>query len=246
MFHCSCPPSEKTDACSGCKASIREIPPESIQLVLSLFCRGISKHTGASDCVKTVHNGDQADCLQSGARTLYLSTSAVIICLLQLHGSLSSSRKEQLHPLSKPQQNTLRSVITCISMNKAFVTGVLAQSQGYTQSIISPPHDACAQSFPSAPSALQDPVSQCLAQMLQLVQAQNEPRFKSPIIQSCQTLVSCTLSGKQPLGTIFNCHCQFFLHILATNILVDHTIAQNIFFCSREANYVAPSCFCHD
>lgn len=104
-----------------------------------------------------------------------------------------------------------------------------------------PSRDAQAQSFPSAPSALQDPVSQ----KLQLGQGQNGARFKSPIIQSCLTLVSCVLSGEQPLGTIF-VTVNISLHVLSTNVLVKHTIARNFFFCSREANYVALSCFCHD
>lgn len=56
---------------------------------------------------------------------VYLSTSAAISCHLQLQDSLSSTHKELLHPLNKPQQNTLRSEMTRIYMNKAFVRACL-------------------------------------------------------------------------------------------------------------------------
>lgn len=123
MPHCSCPPSDKTDICSGGKASTREVPPEHIRLVLSIFCRGIPKHTGALGCVKIVYDGDQAAYLRFGACTSYLSTS------------LSSSRKERLQPLWEPQRNTLHSAMAGIYMHKAFATGARAESQGYTRSV---------------------------------------------------------------------------------------------------------------
>lgn len=208
-----------------------------MQLVLSIFCRGISKHAGALDCVKTVHNGDQAECLQYGAPTLHPSISALIIfCLLQLHGSLSPSRKEQLHPWGSLSKTPYIQWSCVFIRAKPLLWACLHRASSLHR----------AMHVHKARSAWQDPLSQCLAQMLQLVQVQKEPRFKSPVAQCCQTPVSCMLSGERPLGTNCNCLCQYFLRILATNILVNHMTAQNIFFCSREANYVAPSCFCHD
>lgn len=88
---------------------------------------------------------------------------ALCICPPQLYGSLSSSRKEQLHPLSLSRTPYIQQSHVFI-WAKLLLWVCLHGAQSHichAQSIISPSCDACAQSFPSAPSTLQDPVSQC-------------------------------------------------------------------------------------
>lgn len=193
-----------------------------IQVVLSV-CRKISKHTEALDCVEIVHNSDTADV-----------ECAFYICPAWLPPSPSWAAGFTvvlpLRAAPSPKQTPTEHM-------DLFDNFKSLRSWGYSQPLILQcrmhVHKAC----PACPLPFET------LSLSAFLRHSSQPKCRmsrdSNYSQSCQTL-----SGEQPLGTILNCH--YFLCILTINILVSYVTAQNIFFCSREANCVAPSCFCHD
>lgn len=242
VFHCSCPPPEKTHLLwvQGQQQgdATRQKTPESIQGVLrsaggvpntpSLWA-GWKSSTAVQSWLLSV---ECAFCTCPAWLSPAAPSTAAATTMIPPRAAPSPAQHPLPTLLSEPSL-TICSTSAGVCLHRAGVTHSLSLLQGRIH-------------MHKASPSIWDLFSQCLPQMLQPAQVQNEQRLKPPHPQSCQSLVSGMLGEKQPLGAILKCQCQYFLHVLATNILMNYMMAQNIFFCSRQANCVAPSCFCHD
>lgn len=156
LLHCSCSPAEKTDICSGCKARMY---PSTFSWCSASFAEVFANALEIWTLWKpfTMETKLTACCLEHTLCSPQLS-SVFFSCTAHCHppAKISSIPKASLSKTPYIQWSHV------LIWTKPLLWLCLHRAR-VTQSIISPSCDACEQSVPSAPSALQDPVSQHLS-----------------------------------------------------------------------------------
>lgn len=244
LFHCSCPPSEKTHICSTCKASTREIPPgrqhQRTFRSCSLSAGGFQNTLKLWTVWKlfTTETELSAEC---GTWILHLSSLAVITTssaagftiMLPLRAAPCPKQSSAELPTDHTDLFDQSPLTTCIYLFiwPKLQPGLCLHGAGVTHS---PSPLQCRMSVHKVspqPSETLSPSAflRCSSQSkCRTSRDSNHPIPRAVRPWSLACLVEST-------GTILNCHSQYFLHILATNILVSYMTAQKHFLLQQRS-----------